>query len=337
MYAGGVLAGLILLAAGLVAVVAGRFLYTAPETPGREVIVVVEPGVTLQRVAWMLKKEGLVTNPEYFILLAEYKSASGSIRAGEFAMNTSWRPDRVLEELMHGRPVDHKMLLPEGLAWWDTAKVVEKFGLLDQDSFAAAINDSELLAKYNIPFGSAEGFLFPDTYHFIKDVQANSFHVVKRLIENFWSKTHNIWGTDQPDPERIRYVVILASLVEKETSVPDERRRVAGVFANRLRLGMLLQCDPTIIYGLGPSFSGPIRKSQLRDQDNLYNTYVYGGLPPGPICSPGLASLEAAANPEIHDYLYFVATGDGRHKFSRTLSEHNAAVYQYRKLNSKRQ
>ena len=133
------------------------------------------------------------------------------------------------------------------------------------------------------------------------------------------------------DPEALKRLVILATLVEKETGIPSERVRVAGVYANRLRLGMLLQCDPTIIYGVGESFSGSIRRSQLNDAKNLYNTYIHAGLPPGPICSPGLDALKAAAAPERHDFLYFVATGvDGGHSFSKTLNDHNKAVQIYR-------
>jgi cell division protein YceG involved in septum cleavage len=142
-------------------------------------------------------------------------------------------------------------------------------------------------------------------------------------------------GPQQPsdvDPAALRHMVILASLVEKETAVPAERPRVAGVYANRLLRGMLLQCDPTIIYGVGPGFSGTILRSQIRNAANPYNTYRHAGLPPGPICSPGLAALLAAAFPERHDFLYFVATGlgDGSHVFSRFSSEHNAAVQRYR-------
>lgn len=133
------------------------------------------------------------------------------------------------------------------------------------------------------------------------------------------------------DPEALKRLVILATLVEKETGIPSERARVAGVYANRLRLGMLLQCDPTIIYGVGESFSGSIRRSQLNDAKNPYNTYIHAGLPPGPICSPGLEALKAAAAPERHDFLYFVATGvGGGHSFSKTLGDHNKAVQVYR-------
>jgi UPF0755 protein len=134
------------------------------------------------------------------------------------------------------------------------------------------------------------------------------------------------------DPAALGALVVLASLVEKETALPAERARVAGVYANRLRLGMLLQCDPTIIYGVGPGFSGSILRSQLRNAANPYNTYKHAGLPPGPICSPGLAAFLAAALPEQHAFIYFVATGlaDGSHVFSKSSAEHNAAVRKYR-------
>jgi UPF0755 protein len=136
------------------------------------------------------------------------------------------------------------------------------------------------------------------------------------------------------DPQAVGRLVILASLVEKETAVPEERARVAGVYANRLRLNMLLQCDPTIIYGLGAGFSGAILKSQINDAANRYNTYRHGGLPPGPICSPGLEALKAAAMPEKHDFLYFVAAGaGGAHNFNKTLTEHNRDVDAYRNRN----
>jgi hypothetical protein len=143
-----------------------------------------------------------------------------------------------------------------------------------------------------------------------------------------------VWGPETPadvDPDALKRLVILASLVERETPLPQERSRVAGVYANRLRLGIPLQCDPTIIYGVGESFTGEIRRSQLQDASNPYNTYQRVGLPPGPICSPSAESLAAAFDPEEHQYLYFVATGVGGHAFSKTLAEHNKAVEMYRR------
>ena len=334
-WAVGIFMCLVIAAALWVGILAGRFIYVSPEDePGREVLVLLEPGITLQRAAWILKNNGVVTNASYFILLAELKSADTSIRAGEFMMNTSWRPGRVLEELTSGKPAAHKLRITEGLPYWAVGRVISESGLCDHDKFAGIIRDANMLKEYDIPFDSAEGFLFPDTYQVIRDFSGDPTPLVKRLLGTFWARTGKVWSSFPPDPEEVKKIVILASLVEKETSNPEERRRVAGVFANRLRLGMLLQCDPTVIYGLGPSFSGPLTRSQLADKKNPYNTYAHPGLPPGPICSPGLDSIEAAADPEVHDYLYFVAKGNGRHQFSRTLPEHNTAVFQYRRLNS---
>ncbi|MFW6005759.1 MAG: endolytic transglycosylase MltG, partial [Desulfonatronovibrionaceae bacterium] len=144
-----------------------------------------------------------------------------------------------------------------------------------------------------------------------------------------WDSTGQLWGA--MEFEEIYQAVNLASLIEKETALPEERKTISGVFHNRLDKKMLLQCDPTIIYGLGLKFDGNLRRTHLQDWDNPYNTYRHRGFPPTPICSPGLASLEAALNPEEHDYLYFVSRNDGSHHFSRNLSQHNRAVRKFQK------
>jgi UPF0755 protein len=149
------------------------------------------------------------------------------------------------------------------------------------------------------------------------------------MLKEFFRNARKVWPGGLPDFEEMQRTVILASLIEKETGDTSERARISGVFHNRLRRGMLIQCDPTIIYGLGPDFDGNLRKSDLTNRENPYNTYVHRGLPPGPICSPGLDSLLAAVHPEQHAYLYFVARGDGSHHFSRTLEEHNQAVRKF--------
>jgi cell division protein YceG involved in septum cleavage len=506
-----------------------------------------------------------------FRLLAHAHNALGQIKAGEYELNTGWTPDQVLRHLIKGQSMLFRLVVREGLTWWETAKAVADQGFARFEDFAAVIHDPAFLRAHNIPFDDAEGFLYPETYLLPKPrkpldkEQARA--VADIMVKMFWKKTEALWrrlplkpeaaqtgepllpplpgamssqaaptagaaprttaeapaalpapsspgdkpvaakplaanatteaappaqpastgaaslaagkdaaspseaadasappaptgqrppenrlklsemlaqraaeeggtgkgpvvrgviettpvlppaaesrtapaqpdaaptapagngtamptahkatapaaihngtattpqggasgpepskattalpaqadqGTapahnatvaspavatgpqspDQVDPAALRRLVILASLVEKETGLPNERGTVAGVYANRLRRGMLLQCDPTIIYGIGPSFSGAIRRSQLEDADNRYNTYKHAGLPPGPICSPGLASLKAAFGPEQHEYLYFVATGlDGGHSFSKTMSEHNKAVQIYR-------
>ncbi len=479
-----------------------------PSEPA-EVQIGIEPGDTFIRVAWKLKQAGAITDVSHFILLGKYENALGTVKAGEYLVNTGWTPDRVLYQVTKGRAVLYRLTLREGLAWWETAKDIEEQGFAKAEDLAAVVKDPAFLVAHHIPFATAEGFLFPDTYLLKKPKAldaAQAEAVAGFLADSFWRQNEEVWarlpvkqggraverrftkdgrlirpeparndtnaagppapaeqeaptadtgaarpadkiapgsspvaGQNTPaatatppgnapaadaaatpaggqnatlpapagaaassrnataadvtappaggqnttlpatavaatsvgnatagrqnatlpapasrhttalpadpgrlilgpatpadvDPEALKRLIILASLVEKETGVPDERARVAGVYAKRLEKSMLLQCDPTIIYGVGPSFSGAIKRSQLEDANNRYNTYKHPGLPPGPICSPGLASLRAALEPEKNDYLYFVATGtDGRHVFSKTLEEHNRAVQAYRR------
>ena len=160
---------------------------------------------------------------------------------------------------------------------------------------------------------------------------------VEAMLKEFWKQSEAVWpGETKPKGKDLLAAITLASIVEKETGVDAERPRVAGVFANRLAKGMLLQTDPTIIYGLGEKFDGNLTRANLEDTANPYNTYVRPGLPPGPICSPGLKSLQAVAAPEVHDLYYFVATGEGEHKFSKTLDEHINAVNKYQRKRGKK-
>ena len=526
---------LVVIACGYIAWDAHRFMNTPPSQEAKEVSFTIQPGATLIRVAWDLKKAGLITDVERFRILTWIQGDLGNIRAGEFLLSTSWTPDQVLYQITKGQPRLYRLSVREGLAWWEVAKIVEEQGFATFDDFKAVIHDPEFLAEHSIPFDNAEGFLFPETYLLRKPKQpldrAQAREVASLMVRMFWKKSAPAWnqlplkkgvtvsaadraaspyapakaasgettsttgatgttaapgtaqanatsapsadqtnatqvgvaqanatqsnaiqtnatqvsaapcpvvsgeavtgpesppalahpacelesatalramvnatvpitgivgdaapqtatnatellrptavtpqtttnatavnattpaatnatatvsatnavtppplpawrdnGPQQPsdvDPVALRRLVILATLVEKETGIPAERGRVAGVYTNRLGLGMLLQCDPTIIYGVGPSFTGAIRRSQLDDEANLYNTYKHAGLPPGPICSPGADALMAAAFPEKHDYIYFVATGagDGGHIFSKTITEHNRAVQVYR-------
>ena len=242
----------------------------------------------------------------------------------------------MLDTLVNGQPVLFRVTVPEGLTWWQTAKVLEDAGLVRFEDFRAVITDPAFLRHYGIPFDSAEGFLMPDTYLLKKaDVpdKAQARAVAGRMVDNFWRKGDALWPDGKrPSRDELRRLVILASVVEKETAFADERPRVAGVYANRLRINMALQADPTVIYGLGPNFDGNLRRRHLDDANNIYNTYQRPGLPPGPICSFGASALAAAITPEEHKYLYFVAITDGgRHAFSTNLDDHNRAVRQYLK------
>ncbi|WP_294446588.1 endolytic transglycosylase MltG [uncultured Mailhella sp.] len=314
---------------------ARNFLDTPPQDPGKSLIVDIEPGMTLAQVAAMLEKEEVITDAWRFQMLVRYKEKSRNIQAGRFLVSTGWLPETVLDMLVSGKAMLYRLTIREGLAWWDVAELVEDGGFCKAADFTSVIHDPEFLRHWGIPFDSAEGFLYPETYLLPRPRELNrdaAKAVANRLVEMFWRRADKLWPNGKrPSTEELKRLVTLASIVEKETSVPEERARVAGVYANRLEKNMLLQADPTVIYGLGRSFEGPLLRSQLDNANNRYNTYQNPGLPPGPICSFGSSALKAAISPEKHDYLYFVATGRDRgHTFSKNLNDHNRAVRNYR-------
>ncbi|GFM31698.1 endolytic transglycosylase MltG [Desulfovibrio subterraneus] len=328
----GTIAALILFASLFAWQQARSFLDTAPEEVGQEVHIRIRPGMSFDKVAAALHEKHVITSVSKFRLLARYRKLTGSIQAGEFIVNTGWTPDQVLDMLVKGMPVQYRLQFPEGLAWWDVAKAVEAQEFARAGDFRQVIHDPAFLKENNIPFDNAEGFLFPETYLMDKPeimTPRTAWDTASRLVKTFWAKTSPLWPAGPPPAEELRRILTIASLVEKETSVPEERALVAGVYVNRIRRNMLLQADPTIIYGIGPAFNGNITRADLRNATNPYNTYSHPGLPPTPICSPGLESIRAALSPQQHAYLYFVARGDGSHQFSKTLQEHNAAVAKY--------
>lgn len=333
---------LLALTAGGFAIREGKtFLETPPASPGEQALFDVEPGTPFARVAARLQQQGIITNARYFGWLARYKKWDNKLQAGRFALNTGWTPEQVLDQLVNGHPVLYRITLREGLTWWETARILEEAGFVRAEDFRRVIFDPAFLRHYGIPFSNAEGFLMPDTYLLKKADKpdlAAARAVAGRLADTFWQKTARLWPNGKrPTGERLRRLVILASVVEKETAIPTERARVAGVYANRLQRNMLLQADPTVIYGLGPGFNGNLRRAHLNDPNNLYNTYQRPGLPPGPICSPGVAALRAAITPEAHNFLYFVAKTDGgEHDFSTNLNDHNKAVRRYLENRKKR-
>lgn len=306
-----------------------RFLTIPPEQIGHDVLFRVNKGQPLSTIARNLKKENVITDTRRFLALAMRRGKSQSARAGQFRLNTGWLPDVVLTELTSTPGILKRIGFREGLNWWQAAGIAERADMGTVQEFDAAVHDKDLLARFGIPADSAEGYLFPETYLLSPPDRDRARVMVATMLDQFFTEAARAWPAGLPPRNEIHKAVILASLVEKETGKASERRRIAGVFANRLKRGMLLQTDPTIIYGLGPDFDGNLRRSHLTDRKNPYNTYVHPGLPPGPICSPGLDALLAVIDPEPHSYLYFVAKGDGTHYFSTTLAEHNRAVHKY--------
>lgn len=298
----------------------------------RQIPLVVPEGALFSQIIDDMARQGAVTNPYAFRLLVRLRKQQQNLKAGEYLLNTGWTPERLLQELVSGKGVLYTLTFQEGLPWWIVAEKIEQQGFAKAEDFSKVIHDPAFLAKHNIPFSDAEGFLFPETYKLSKPremTEASAEAVASMLVHMFWQKTAPVWGESKPSPKILKKILILASLVEKETAVPEERGLVAGVYANRLEMGMRMQADPTIIYGLGKDFDGNIRRTDIRNKKNVYNTYQHRGLPPGPICSPGLEAIKVSMNPAQHHYLFFVAKGDGSHKFSKTLKEHNRAVRKY--------
>jgi UPF0755 protein len=300
------------------------------ELPGREGTLLIRPGMAMPAIARELEARGLIRNAQTFAVIARVFGHTAQAKAGEFLVSSGWTPFEILRVITTTNGIQHKVVVREGLPWWAASKLFEAEGLATADDFAEASRNATLLQKYGVPAKNAEGFLFPETYQLPRSPEGGQA-AVEAMLKEFDRQAKKLWPQGPPPPAELLRIVTLASLVERETGAPQERARIAGVFANRLRQGMRLQCDPTTIYGLGPAFDGDLKRAHLEDEANAYNTYAHQGLPPGPICSPGLAALKAAINPEQHDYLYFVAKGDGSHEFSRTLDEHNRAVTRFQR------
>ena len=313
------------------------FLSQPGSLPARELEILVPPNVSFAEMSRQLESERVITDARRFTMLAEWRKVTGKLRSGRYLVNTGWTPGQVLDQLINGQPILDRVTLPEGLTWWQVGRRLDEARMVRFEDFEKVVHDPDFLRHHGIPRDSAEGYLFPDTYFIMRPLVLNeesARSVAGRLIDNFWRKAAILYPAGVKltwdDRRHLASIVTLASIVEKETSVPGERATVAGVYANRLRRGMILQADPTIIYGIGPSFDGKIKRSDLQNANNPYNTYKHKGLPPGPICSPGLACLRAAMNPATHNFVYFVARGDGSHQFSETLEGHNRAVKLYR-------
>jgi len=260
--------------------------------------------------------------------MLHYAQGQGSLKAGEYKFDSPASAAEVRRRVLKGDVYFHTVTVPEGYNIYDIAAVVEQAELgTAADFLAAAKGDLSLIHDLDPNATSLEGYLFPDTYHFTRIDTAHE--IVAGMVRRFRQEAQKIGLTRPGDIHRI---VTVASIVEKETAVPAERPLIAGVYYNRLDKNMLLAADPTVAYAalLAGRYRGTIYQSDLQ-YASPYNTYKHAGLPPGPIANPGAASLQAAMNPAATDYLYFVSDNDGRHRFSRTVQEHERNVAAYRR------
>jgi conserved hypothetical protein, YceG family len=288
--------------------------------------VYISKGASVAQVADLLQQSGILQNRWVFLSLARLHRLHAVLKPGEYEFGPQLRPQEVLEKLLRGDRVVRKLVIPEGFSFVQIAAALEKAGIAPVAEVYRYYRDPAWLNRLGFPAPSLEGFLFPATYPYDRGTKLEEIlgQMVKAFQQQFRGELRDQamalgWTIPQ--------VVTLASIIEKETGRKEERATISSVFHNRLRLGMPLQSDPTVIFGL-PQFDGNLRKTDLLNP-HPYNTYVHGGLPPGPIASPGKASLEAALRPASTQYLYFVGKGNGTHQFSTTLEEHEAAVAQY--------
>jgi UPF0755 protein len=291
-------------------------------------IVVIPDGATFQQVAALLERERLIKSRSAFVLFGKSHSADRKIHAGEYELNASMVPAEILSKLMLGQVVLHPITIPEGLTISQIADVMAQHGISNRDEFVRVMNDKALIAALGIKADTLEGYLYPDTYKFAREVKPKE--VVVTMVDHLRQVFNaDLQARAQELKMTLHEVLTLASLIEKETGSGDERPEISAVFHNRLKKRIPLQSDPTVIYGL-PNFDGNLRKKDL-SSPSAYNTYRWAGLPPGPIANPGVQAIRAALYPSTSRALYFVSRNDGTHHFSVTLAEHNEAVEKYQK------
>jgi len=293
---------------------------------GDALTVVIEPGEGFRTTALKLNDLGLIQSPLKFRLLARFSGVHRKIKAGEYQLYGTMTPRQILETLVEGKVLLYRVTIPEGFTLRQIAQTVAQAGFGDADTFYRLATDPEVVREQKLEGESLEGYLFPDTYYFPKNFPQEK--IIAAMTQRFRDDISDAWRTRAATLNlSLHQVVTLASIIEKETGAPAERALIASVFHNRLKKGMRLETDPTVIYGI-KDFDGNLTRKHLRTP-TPYNTYVIKGLPPGPIASPGHAALEAALYPAETDYLFFVSRKDRTHQFSSNLEDHRKAVRKY--------
>jgi UPF0755 protein len=291
-------------------------------------IIVIAEGSTFHQVAALLEREQLIRSRLFFVWLGKSHDAERRIHPGEYELHAAMPPSDMLAKFLSGRVVLHPVTIPEGFSIALIADVLAQLQITDRTEFMRVAKDPEFAKALGLPAATLEGYLYPDTYKFPRPSAAKD--VARAMVGRFAQVFTPEWRTRAEQlGMTVHEIVTLASVIEKETGVREERPQISSVFHNRLKKRIPLQSDPTVIYGL-TDFDGNLHKKDL-SHPSPYNTYRWTGLPPGPIASPGSQSLHAALFPADSSYLYFVSRNDGTHHFSATLIEHNKAVEKYQK------
>lgn len=322
---------LLLAAAGAFSAAAWLFIYAHSDyTPTQLPLQFdLRTGSSLKSAAQQMADAGTLGNPAQFVLLARLLGAAGKVKAGNYEVNAAISPFALLRKITEGDYTQSAITFVEGWTFRQIRKAVDEHPAVRHDT--RGLSEAEIRQRIAPGQSSLEGWIFPDTYHFSSGT--SDWAILGRALRLMQSHLATHWENRAANlPLQTPYeALILASVIEKETGKASDRPLIAAVFVNRLKIGMRLQTDPTVIYGLGESFDGNLRKRDLVT-DTAYNTYTRSGLPPSPIAMPGLASITAALNPPQNNLLYFVARGDGSSQFSRNLEEHNRAVAKYQIL-----
>ena len=321
-----------LLLAGLTATAAVRWWLDRPLTLATPTVELsIEPGTAPREVAAAWVRAGVQVDPDWLYAWFRFSGDARRIRAGSYEIDPGATPRSLLQRLVQGDEAFERVRVIEGWTFRQLRTALAAAPHLKQ--VGAGLSEADLMATLGLPGVPAEGRFFPDTYLYSRGV--SDLTVLRRAAALQATRLAEVWAGRRADlplqtPEQ---ALVLASIIEKETGRPADRGQIAGVFINRLRIGMPLQTDPTVIYGLGEQFDGNLRKRDLQ-ADTPYNTYTRRGLPPTPIAMPGLAALRAAVQPDATAALYFVARGDGSSAFSADLAAHNRAVNQYQRASS---
>ncbi|HAY39624.1 MAG TPA: endolytic transglycosylase MltG [Desulfobacteraceae bacterium] len=297
-----------------------------PNTAPVEQAVIVQSGQGFKALSNLLYQKGMILHPVKFRLFARIKGHDKRIKAGEYMLSSAMTPKKILETMVDGKVYLHRLTIPEGYNLRQVAQAVGTAGLASESDFLKATTDPDLLNANGIDARTFEGYLFPDTYYFPRDV--TSENIITTMVKRFWSVFNPEWKEQTKTLEMtIHQVITLASIIEKETAVAAERPIISSVFHNRLKRNMRLESDPTVIYGMG-DYNGNITRKDL-ESPTRYNTYTMKGLPPGPISNTGAKAIEAALYPADTKFLYFVSRNDRTHHFSTNFRDHNRAVRKY--------
>jgi len=294
------------------------------------VVVRIKKGDTLMMTAVNLKELGAIKDERVFIAVAKVVGVERTIRTGEYEITPEMSPKDVLFLILTGRVVEYPVTIPEGYNVYQISELLSGLEFVDEAIFHSLIEDRDFMAKFDIDASNMEGYLFPDTYNLNRGMDEKE--IITLMVRRYFvvleeEKEKSETSSGLSDYE----ILILASIVEKEARVDDERPLISAVFVNRLNKRMKFDSCATVIYGMWDDFNGNLTRAHL-EKMTPYNTYLFSGFPPGPICNPGRAAIRAALNPTDCNYLYFVSKNDGTHYFSESLSEHNRAVYLYQKL-----